>query len=92
MSNRWLPKWKIVEIEVNNKPFEVCYDETLKIYACPLCSPSCKSGGIPDYSSYFFHTEDLIRHINAHKYNLWTKKRPIEFEEEDEGEENNEED
>ncbi|AEE93765.1 MULTISPECIES: hypothetical protein [Acidianus] len=94
MSTRWLPKWKVVKINVKGKEVEVCYDDDLKLYACPFCNPICKKGGIPDYSTYFYHVEDLVSHIIAHKNALWLKKRPQEIrEEEEEGEEeDNEED
>lgn len=84
MSTRWSPKWRLIKINVKGKDIEVCYDDNLKMYACPLCNPICKQGGIPDYSSYFYHQEDLIEHIAAHKYSLWLKKRPVETEEEEE--------
>ncbi|MUN28723.1 hypothetical protein [Sulfuracidifex metallicus] len=94
MSNRWNPTWKIVKIVVDDKETEVCYDESSKLYVCPECSPECKRGVLPTYSSYFFNAEDLARHLKAHKYALWTKKVisnkseiEIETQEEDEDEE-----
>ncbi|MCI2414271.1 MAG: hypothetical protein MPF33_03300 [Candidatus Aramenus sp.] len=90
MGNRWTPKWKKTEIDVDGKKYEVCYDEVTRLYACPMCSPVCLNGGIPDHGSYFFHQADLVKHIKAHKYSLWTKKRPAEAEEEEEEEEGEE--
>ncbi|ARM76008.1 hypothetical protein [Acidianus manzaensis] len=93
MSTRWLPKWKILKVNVKGKDVDVCYDDNLKIYACPKCNPICLQGGIPDYSTYFYNKEDLINHLIAHKYSLWLKKRPTEVIEEDEDKvEENEED
>ncbi|AWR97362.1 hypothetical protein DFR86_07235 [Acidianus sulfidivorans JP7] len=92
MSSRWLPKWKVVKVNVQGKDVDVCYDDNLKIYACPRCNPICKQGGIPDYSTYFYKEEDLIRHLIAHKYSLWLKKRPTEVEEDEDKVEENDED
>ncbi|EZQ04759.1 MULTISPECIES: hypothetical protein [Acidianus] len=83
MSSRWLPKWKVVKIKVGDKDVEVCYDDKLKLYCCPLCSPECKKGGIPDYSSYFYSIEDLDNHLIAHKDSLWLRKG-YHYEEEEE--------
>ncbi|WP_338599712.1 hypothetical protein V6M85_10480 [Sulfolobus tengchongensis] len=84
MSTRWTPKWKAIEIEYNNKKTVVCYDETTKLYVCPICSPNCAKGVSTDYSSYFFNLEDLKRHLDAHKEGFWLKKRIRSEEEEEE--------
>ncbi|BDB97047.1 hypothetical protein [Saccharolobus caldissimus] len=85
MSTRWIPKWKVIEIEYNNRRTTICYDEVTKLYACPLCSPNCgKEGVSPDYGSYFFNLEDLKRHLNSHKQGFWLKKKPKIEEEEEE--------
>ncbi|MEM4943133.1 MAG: hypothetical protein QW214_01015 [Saccharolobus sp.] len=85
MSTRWLPKWKTIEIEYNSKKITICYDEISKLYACPICSPSCVKGSVQDYGTYFFNLEDLKKHIDAHKQGLWLKKKPVAEEEEEEG-------
>ncbi|MCH4814339.1 MAG: hypothetical protein QXY87_01855 [Saccharolobus sp.] len=83
MSTRWSPKWKAIEIDHNNKKVTICYDETTKLYVCPICSPNCAKGVSTDYSTYFFNLEDLKRHLDAHKHGLWLQKK-IRTEEEEE--------
>ncbi len=85
MSSRWLPKWKKLDIEVSSKKIDVCFDEITKLYACPLCSPSCLKGGSQDYGTYFFNLDDLKRHIISHKEAFWLKKKRVLEEEEEEG-------
>ncbi|BBG24571.1 hypothetical protein [Sulfuracidifex tepidarius] len=74
MSTRWNPSWKIVKTTIDKEEVDVCYDSSSKLYVCPLCSPECKRGELPTYSSYFFNLEDMKRHMQAHKYELWKKK------------------
>jgi len=74
-----------------DKEIEICYDEVTKLYACPICSPECKKGLLPDQGSYFFSIEDLKLHIEAHKTTLWTKIKKVEEEEEEEEEAGEEE-
>ncbi len=74
MSTRWSPSWKLIKIDIESKEIDICYDSTSKLYVCPLCSPECKKGELPTYSSYFFNVEDLKRHLDAHKNELWRKK------------------
>ena len=83
-TTRWIPNWKLLTIEIENKKIEICFDEVSKLYACPYCVPQCKKGGIPDYGSYFFNIEDLKEHIKAHRLGLWLKKEEREEEEEEE--------
>ncbi|BCU70524.1 hypothetical protein [Stygiolobus caldivivus] len=83
-TTRWIPKWKIIQITSENKNVEVCFDEVSQLYACPICTPICKKGGIPDYGAYFFTIDDLKDHLEAHKESLWNKKSREEEEEEDE--------
>ncbi|MEM0168322.1 MAG: hypothetical protein QXR57_00710 [Metallosphaera sp.] len=90
MSSRWVPKWEIQKIEINNREESICYDTETKLYACPKCGPECLKGGIPRSSSYFFNKDDLINHFLAHKYLMWEKKKPKEIEEEEEEEEDEE--
>ncbi|BFH73221.1 hypothetical protein SJAV_11650 [Sulfurisphaera javensis] len=94
-TTRWIPKWNIINIEIEGKQIEVCYDEITKLYACPYCTPICKKGGIPEQGSYFFNVDDLKEHIKAHKLSLWIKSKKVEEEEEEEkikvGEEEEEE-
>ena len=84
-TTRWIPKWKIVKINAGEKEIEICFDEVSKLYACPICTPICKKGGIPDYGAYFFTIDDLKEHLEAHKESLWSKK-PSRVEEEEEEE------
>ncbi|MDT7875465.1 MAG: hypothetical protein RXQ80_00215 [Sulfolobaceae archaeon] len=84
MSSRWIPRWKTIEIQIDDKKVEVCFDEVSKLYACPLCTPICKKGGIPDYGTYFFSVDDLKEHLIAHGTAYWTKKIKVEEEEEEE--------
>ncbi|MEJ2770088.1 MULTISPECIES: hypothetical protein [unclassified Stygiolobus] len=84
-TTRWIPKWKIIQLLTENKTIDVCFDEISQLYACPICTPICKKGGIPDYGAYFFTVDDLKNHLEAHKESLWSKKtRRVEEEEEEE--------
>ncbi|AWR99338.1 hypothetical protein [Metallosphaera hakonensis] len=92
MSSRWAPKWELLNVTVNGRDEVVCFDKETKLYACPRCGPECMKGGIPSSSSYFFNREDLISHLNAHRYALWSKKKSREVTEEVEEEGEEEED
>lgn len=83
-TTRWIPKWNLINIEIDNKKIEVCFDETTKLYACPFCTSVCKKGGIPEQGSYFFNIEDLKEHIRAHSTAYWIKSKKEEEEEEEE--------
>jgi hypothetical protein len=86
MSNRWIPRWKVVELIYADRSVEVCYDESTRLYACPLCSPVCKENGVPDYGSYFTNQEDLKFHLEAHLNERWRKVKRVKSEEGEEQE------
>ncbi len=90
MSLRWTPKWVIRKIKLDEAEVEVCFDETTKLYACPICVPQCRSGGLSNEGSYFFSVDDLIEHLKAHKTTPW-RVRKIEAVEEEETEDEEEE-
>lgn len=86
MSSRWVPKWEVRKVKVNQREEDVCFDPETKMFACPRCSPVCLNGGLPDSGSYFFNEKDLVEHLLAHKYSLWTKRRAQEKDAEEEEE------
>jgi len=32
-TTRWIPNWKLLTIEIDNKKTEICFDEISKLYA-----------------------------------------------------------
>ncbi|MGC9104876.1 MAG: hypothetical protein ACP5HQ_00370 [Thermoprotei archaeon] len=92
MSLRWTPKWTTRKVEHDGAEVEACFDETTKLYACPICVPQCRSGGLSNEGSYFFSEDDLVEHLKAHKTAPWrARKTDIEEDETEEEEEEIEE-